>query len=131
MCACGGPLDVQDVRPELCLSPAARFPRGVSAQRVGEGLPLPAAPGEEPEPASFAPVVFEVPDRLLSPVDWPLPAAPGEEPAPASFGPVLFTVPDRLVPEVPPSAARAAEPRMSVPAMASVMTFMGVSWCSR
>ncbi|GJD59631.1 hypothetical protein [Methylobacterium dankookense] len=26
--------------------------------------PLPAAPGDEPEPASFAPVLFMVPERV-------------------------------------------------------------------
>jgi len=47
----------------------------------------------------LAPVLLDVPDRLLSPVEGPLPAAPGEEPEPASFGPVLFMVPERVVPE--------------------------------
>jgi hypothetical protein len=84
---------------------------------------LPADPGEEPEPASFAPVLFAVPERLLSPVEGPLPAAPGEEPAPASLGPVLFRVPDFVVPD-PPSAAMAAEPRTKVEARTSAMAFM-------
>jgi hypothetical protein len=86
-------------------------------------MPWPEAPGEEPEPASLAPVLFVVPERLLSPVEGPLPEAPGEDPAPASFGPVLFWVPDRLVPE-PPAAATATEPRMIVPATASVLKFI-------
>lgn len=92
-------------------------------QRVGEPAPLPVDPGEEPEPASFAPVLFVVPERLLSPVEGPLPAAPGEEPAPASLGPVLFIVPDFVVPD-PPSAAMAAEPRTNVEARASAIAFM-------
>ena len=29
--------------------------------------PLPAAPGDEPEPASFGPVLFAVPERLAPP----------------------------------------------------------------
>ena len=64
-------------------------------------LPLapPFAPGVEPEPASLAPVLFIVPDRLVLPVEGPLPAAPGDEPEPASLAPVLSIVPDRVVPE--------------------------------
>ena len=84
---------------------------------------MPDAPGEEPEPASLAPVLFVVPERLVLPVEGPLPAAPGEEPDPASLAPVLFEVPDRLVPE-PPAAATATEPRTIVPATRSVLTFI-------
>ncbi len=87
---------------------------------------MPAAPGVDPEPASLAPVLLEVPERLLSPVEGPLPAAPGEEPAPASFGPVLFMVPDLVVPE-PPSAAIAPEDKARVVASASAMAFMAFS----
>jgi hypothetical protein len=103
--------------------PPRALHEAVVSQRVGELVPLPDAPGEAPEPASLAPVLFEVPERLLSPVVGPLPEAPGEEPAPASFAPVLFMVPDLVVPE-PPSAAMAADPRASVLARASARTFM-------
>jgi hypothetical protein len=87
---------------------------------------LPFAPGEEPEPASFAPVLFAVPERLIPLVEGPLPAAPGEEPEPASFGPVLFNVPDRLVPEVPepPSAAMAVVLMRRVLAIARIAAFI-------
>lgn len=78
-------------------------------------MPAPFDRGEEPEPASFAPVLFPVPERLPPPVVGPLPAAPGEAPEPASFGPVLLAVPERLVPDAPdpPSAARTAGGRRS------------------
>ncbi|WP_238179750.1 hypothetical protein [Methylobacterium dankookense] len=60
---------------------------------------LPFAPGAEPAPASLAPMLFIVPERLVLPVVGPLPAAPGDEPEPASFAPVLFMVPERVSPE--------------------------------
>lgn len=92
------------------LTTDAAFIRGACMfedQRVGALVPAPFDPGEEPEPASFAPLLFAVPERLPPPVVGPLPAAPGEAPEPASFGPVLLAVPDRLVPGEPdpPSAA--------------------------
>jgi hypothetical protein len=87
------------------------------------GVPV-VAPGFDPDPASFAPVLFVVPDRLNPPVDGPLPAAPGDEPAPASFAPVLFEVPDRLpLPELS-SAARAAPPKTTMAATARSSAFM-------
>jgi hypothetical protein len=57
---------------------------------------LPAAPGVDPAPASLAPVLLDVPDRLVLPVVGPLPDAPGDDPEPASLAPVLFIVPDRV-----------------------------------
>ena len=89
------------------------------------GAPL-VPPGFVPEPASFAPVLFMVPERLIPPVEGPLPDAPGEEPEPASFGPVLFAVPERLAPPELPSAANAGLPRARMAAMAST-AFMDVS----
>lgn len=76
---------------------------------VPEPVPAPFDPGDEPEPASLALVLFDVPERLLSPVVGPLPDAPGDDPEPASLGPVLFDVPELLVPDdpelVPPAKA--------------------------
>ncbi len=69
-------------------------------------MPVPFEPGDEPEPASLAPVLFEVPDRLLSPVVGALPEAPGDEPEPASLAPVLFEVPELLVPDDPDPPAQ-------------------------
>jgi hypothetical protein len=86
------------------------------------------APGFDPEPASFAPVLFVVPDRLRLPEDGPLPAAPGLAPEPASFGPVLSAVPERLV--APLSAASAGVPAARNPAasrMSLVRTVMAFS----
>jgi hypothetical protein len=80
-------------------------------------------PGFDPDPASFAPVLFVVPERLIPPADGPLPAAPGDEPEPASFAPVLFDVPERLDPL---SAAKAGTARMRTVAMASAV-LIGVS----
>lgn len=72
-------------------------------------MPVPLDPGDDPEPASFAPALFDVPDRLLPPVVGALPDDPGEEPEPASVAPVLFDVPELLVPDdpdpVPPARA--------------------------
>lgn len=87
---------------------------------------MPAAPGVDPAPASLAPVLLDVPDRLALPEVGPLPAAPGDEPEPASLAPVLFIVPERVCPE-PPSAAWAAAPRASVAAMARIVVRMSGS----
>lgn len=43
-------------------------------------------------------MLFDVPERLLSPADGALPDAPGVEPEPASFAPVAFAVPELLTP---------------------------------
>ena len=95
------------MRPGPSLGPDA-LSAYCGVQRVGTVVPLPAAPGVEPAPASLAPVLFDIPDRLVLPVVGPLPAEPGDDPEPASFAPVLFNVPERVVPEPvaePPSAA--------------------------
>lgn len=105
---------------------AARRARNRPVERVGAVVPLPAAPGVDPAPASLAPVLLDVPDRLALPEVGPLPAAPGEEPEPASLAPVLFIVPERVCPE-PPSAAWAAAPRASVAAMARIVVRMSGS----
>jgi hypothetical protein len=84
----------------------------------------PPAGGLEPDPASFGPVLFVVPERLIEPVDGPLPAAPGVEPDPASLGPVLFAVPDRLVALPAFSAAVAGIAAARRAAMARLVTFM-------
>jgi hypothetical protein len=91
------------------------------------GVPLVPA-GFDPDPASFAPVLFMVPERLIPPVVGPLPAAPGDDPAPASFGPVLFAVPERLEPPELPSAAITGLLRARTAAMVS-SAFIGVSPC--
>jgi hypothetical protein len=78
----------------------------------------------EPDPASFGPVLFVVPERLMEPVDGPLPAAPGVEPDPASFGPVLLAVPDRLVAAPVFSAAAAGTAAARRPATVMIMNFM-------
>ena len=80
--------------------------------------------GFEPDPASLAPVLFVVPERLIPPVERPLPAAPGDEPEPASFGPVLFAVPERLEPPAPLSAAKAVLPRARMAATTSSDAFI-------
>lgn len=59
---------------------------------------MPREPGDEPDPASEAPVLFDVPERLFSPADGALPDAPGVEPEPASFAPVALAVPELLAP---------------------------------
>lgn len=71
------------------------------AYRVPEPVPEPFDPGDDPDPASLAPVLFVVPERLLSPVFGALPDAPGDDPDPASLAPVLFDVPELLVPDDP------------------------------
>jgi hypothetical protein len=86
------------------------------------GVPL-VPPGFDPDPASFAPVLFIVPERLIPPVEGPLPDAPGEEPDPASLAPVLLDVPERLE---PPSAAIAGLARIRTVAMVSAV-LIGVS----
>ncbi|MFG5120960.1 hypothetical protein [Methylorubrum sp. POS3] len=43
-------------------------------------------------------MLFDVPERLLSPADGALPDAPGVEPEPASFAPVALAVPELLAP---------------------------------
>ena len=72
-------------------------------------MPVPLDPGDDPEPASLARVLLDVPDRLLSPVVGALPDDPGEEPEPASVAPVPFDVPELPVPDdpdpVPPARA--------------------------
>ena len=101
-----------------------RPPHSTDAQRL-PGVPL-VPLGFEPDPASLAPVLFMVPERLIPPVEGPLPAAPGDEPEPASFGPVLFAVPERLEPPVPLSAANAVLPRARMAATASSGAFISV-----
>ncbi len=75
--------------------------------RVPEPVPAPFDPGDDPEPASLAPVLFDVPERLLSPVVGALPEEPGDDPEPASLAPVLFEVPELLVPDDPDPPAKA------------------------
>jgi hypothetical protein len=87
------------------------------------GVPL-VPLGFTPDPASLAPVLFVVPERLMPPVEGPLPAAPGDEPEPASFAPVLFAVPERLVGAELFSAASAVGPASSKLATASIITFI-------
>lgn len=59
---------------------------------------MPREPGDEPDRASEALVLFGVTERLLSPADGALPDAPGVEPEPASFAPVALAVPELLAP---------------------------------
>ena len=88
---------------------------------------MPAAPGEEPEPASFGPVLFEVPERLVPvlPVEpgWGVPGECCPPDTPAAFEPAVLGV----FLDEPPSAAQAALPRRRVLAMASVTAFMRLS----
>jgi hypothetical protein len=62
-------------------------------------------------------VLFDVPDRLLSPVGGALPDALGVEPEPASFAPVALAVPGLLVPPDPDP-----EPELPAVACATVAT---------
>ena len=103
---------------------AVRPPHSRDVQRL-PGVPL-VPLGFEPDPASLAPVLFVVPERLIPPVEGPLPAAPGDEPEPASFGPVLFAVPERLEPPAPLSVAKAVLPRARMAATTSSDAFISV-----
>ena len=108
---------------------AVRPLHSIEVQRL-RGVPL-VQLGFGPDPASLAPVLFVVPERLIPPVEGPLPAAPGDEPEPASFGPVLFAVPERLEPPTPLSAAKAVLPRARMAATTSSGAFISALLLTR